>query len=91
VIEAADPADRLPLTGDVTWIDRAADAPAADASALIAAVTNLHLPDVPGVAYVAGEARAVQAIRSVLVSRHGWPRRAVHTKPFWSPGKRGME
>jgi len=26
-----------------------------------------------------------------LVSERGWPRRSVLVKPFWAPGKRGME
>jgi hypothetical protein len=26
-----------------------------------------------------------------LVRERGWPRRSVLTKPFWTPGKRGMD
>ncbi|GAA1008581.1 hypothetical protein Aple_062600 [Acrocarpospora pleiomorpha] len=43
------------------------------------------------VAYVAGEARTVQMVREHLVRERGWSRRAVLTKPFWTPGKIGME
>ncbi|MEO3828389.1 SIP domain-containing protein [Actinomadura sp. B10D3] len=39
----------------------------------------------------AGEARTVQAVRAHLVRERGWPRRSVLVKPFWTPGKRGME
>jgi NADPH-dependent ferric siderophore reductase len=58
---------------------------------LVAAVEGLDLPAEPGRAYVAGEARTVQAVRQHLVRERGWPRRSVLTKPFWTPGKRGME
>ncbi|WP_245668028.1 SIP domain-containing protein [Actinomadura macra] len=38
-----------------------------------------------------GEARTVQAVRAHLVGDRGWPRRSVLVKPFWTPGKRGLE
>ncbi|MEU7874818.1 siderophore-interacting protein [Dactylosporangium sp. NPDC049140] len=82
VVVEAGPADRLALDGNVTWAPR---------DGLIDAVRLLDLPPEPGQAYVAGEARAVQAVRQHLVRDRGWPRRSVLTKPFWTPGKRGME
>jgi NADPH-dependent ferric siderophore reductase len=88
VIEADTPADRLPV--DLTWRFRAG-ASAASSAALVAAVRELELPAEPGVAYVAGEAPTVQAVHSHLVRDRGWPRRSVITKPFWTPGKKGME
>lgn len=88
VIEAGTRSDRLPV--DLTWRFREG-APAASSATLVRAVRELELPDEPGVAYVAGEARTVQAVRSHLVSERGWPRRSVVTKPFWTPGKTGME
>ncbi|WP_425588389.1 SIP domain-containing protein [Streptomyces tremellae] len=48
-------------------------------------------PGPGGIAYVAGEARDVQAVRRVLVQEAGWDRRAVLTKPFWTPGSKGMD
>ncbi|WP_374195779.1 SIP domain-containing protein [Streptomyces sp. ISL-24] len=48
-------------------------------------------PEPGGVAYVAGEARTAQAVRQLLVREFGWDRRPVLTKPFWTPGKRGLE
>jgi NADPH-dependent ferric siderophore reductase len=78
-------ADRLPLPhGDrLDWSLRA-DGSLADAVR--------HLAPAPdGIAYVAGEARTVQQVRQVLVREAGWDRRSVLTKPFWAPGKRGME
>jgi NADPH-dependent ferric siderophore reductase len=77
VIEAA---DRLPLPREVTWTDD-----------LLATLRGLDLPDRPGVAYLAGEARACQAARRHLVQDRGWPRRSAIVKPFWTPGKRGMD
>ena len=88
VIEAGTPADRLPV--DLTWRFREG-APAASSATLVEAVRALDLPDAPGTAYVAGEARTVQAVRDHLVRERGWPRRSVVTKPFWTPGKKGME
>lgn len=92
VLEARDEAARLPLPGRarVTWVDRGA-APAAGSAALLGALSTAALPDAPGVAYVAGEARTCQAVRTHLVRDRGWPRRSVIVKPFWTPGKRGME
>ena len=88
VIEADAPADRLPI--DLTWRFREG-ASAASSSTLVQAVRELDLPDEPGTAYLAGEARTVQAVRAHLVRERGWPRRSVITKPFWTPGKTGME
>jgi len=91
-IEVADPQDRLPLprSAELAWSYRG-DAPAAASASLVAAVQKLDLPEQPGVGYVAGEARACQAVRDHLVRERGWPRRSVLVKPFWAPGKRGME
>ncbi|MCO6006313.1 siderophore-interacting protein [Actinoallomurus purpureus] len=88
VIEVDTPEDRLPV--DLTWRYREG-APAASSATLVAAVRDLDLPDEPGTAYVAGEARTVQAVRDVLVRERAWGRRSVLTKPFWTPGKQGME
>lgn len=38
-----------------------------------------------------GEARTVQAVRAHLVGERGWPRRSVQVKPYWTPGRRGMD
>lgn len=74
---------RLPHGDRLDWSLRA-DGSLADAVR--------HLAPAPdGIAYVAGEARTVQQVRQVLVREAGWDRRSVLTKPFWAPGKRGME
>jgi NADPH-dependent ferric siderophore reductase len=72
--------DRLPLPREVTWTDR-----------LLDTIQTLDLPGEPGVAYLAGEARACQAVRRHLTHDRGWPRRATIVKPFWAPGKRGLD
>ncbi|WP_399892950.1 siderophore-interacting protein [Streptomyces sp. BBFR51] len=84
-IEMATAADRLPLAGGdrLDWVLRGE-------TSLPDAVRRLA-PEPGGIAYVAGEARDVQAVRRVLVQEAGWGRRAVLTKPFWTPGKKGME
>jgi NADPH-dependent ferric siderophore reductase len=59
--------------------------------ALVEALRTLALPDVPGTAYLAGEAKTIQALRRQLVDERGWSRGSILTKPFWTPGKRGMD
>jgi NADPH-dependent ferric siderophore reductase len=81
--------DQLPLPGDVHWHYRHGRSAASSAS-LLRAVRDTGLPG-PGTAYLAGEARTIQALRSHLMRDRGWPRRAIITKPFWTPGKKGME
>jgi NADPH-dependent ferric siderophore reductase len=85
VIEAgAD--DRLSFTrsDETLWVEPGADQ-------LLSAVRALDIPVEPGVAYVAGHAGRCQAIRRHLMNERGWPRRAVRIKPFWAPGKRGLD
>ncbi|MHC3468277.1 siderophore-interacting protein [Streptomyces sp. 7R007] len=84
-VETRTPADRLPLrhADRLDWLTRGA-------SSLPDAVRRLA-PAPGGIAYVAGEARTVQQVRQVLVREAGWDRRAVLTKPFWAPGKKGLE
>jgi NADPH-dependent ferric siderophore reductase len=77
IIEAE---DRLPLPRELTWTNN-----------LLDGLRALDLPVEPGVAYLAGEARACQAARRHLVQDRGWPRKATVVKPFWTPGKRGMD
>lgn len=91
-VETAAKDDRLPLprADELTWSERG-DRPAASSDALVESVRGLALPSEPGIAYVAGEARTVQAVRAHLVRDRGWPRRSVLVKPFWTPGKKGME
>ncbi|MER6074211.1 siderophore-interacting protein [Streptomyces sp. NPDC001817] len=92
VVEVAGPPDRLPLprSGQLRWCFRG-DAGAAASGSLVAAVRELDLPGEPGIAYLAGEARTCQAVRDHLVRERGWPRRSVLVKPFWTPGRRGLD
>jgi NADPH-dependent ferric siderophore reductase len=89
ILEVDEPGDQLSLHGDVRWHYRHGRSAASSAS-LLRAVRDTDLPR-PGTAYLAGEARTIQALRSHLTRDRGWPRRAVITKPFWTPGKKGME
>ena len=87
IIETDRPEERLPLprTGEVRWIHR--DGP----DRIVATLRAVDLPGEPGVAYVAGEARTCQAVRRHLTAERAWPRTAVVIKPFWTPGKRGLD
>ncbi|MEU4241250.1 siderophore-interacting protein [Actinoplanes sp. NPDC026619] len=95
-LEVDSPEDRIELTPgqnpnwDLDW-DYRHGRSAASAPTLVAAVRRLDLPPEPGVAYLAGEARTIQLIRRHLVDERGWPRRNVRTKPFWTPGRKGLD
>jgi NADPH-dependent ferric siderophore reductase len=90
VVEAGEPAGRLPLDRPLRWQYRDGQS-AASSQGLLEALAGLQLPSEPGVAYLAGEAKTIQLLRRHLVTERGWPRRAVITKPFWTPGKRGLD
>ena len=94
VLEAEDASARLTLPDDprlrVHWVDRGLG-PTPNPDRLVRALGEMDLPQSPGTAYVAGEARTCQAVRAYLMREHGWPRRNIRVKPFWAPGKRGME
>jgi NADPH-dependent ferric siderophore reductase len=90
LIEVDGPSGRLPLARDVPWLFRDGR-PAVASASLLEAARRLELPNQPGAAYLAGEARTVQLLRRHFVAERGWPRQAVRTKPFWAPGKRGLD
>lgn len=90
VLEVEGPDDHLRLARELTWIHRSSGS-AASSESLLDAVRALDLPEEPGIAYLAGEAKTIQLLRSHLVGERGWPRRNVVTKPFWTPGKVGMD
>jgi NADPH-dependent ferric siderophore reductase len=93
-LEVDGPDERLDLGKDESWDLRWSyrrGRPAASARTLVSAVRDLDLPTEPGMAYLAGEARTIQLVRRHLVEERGWPRRNVRTKPFWSPGRRGLD
>ncbi len=90
VHQANTEADHIDLPRPLTRITRHG-ASAASSQQLVDAVTALDLPDPPGAAHLAGEARTIQMIRTHLVNDRGWNRRDIITKPFWTPGKRGMD
>lgn len=75
---------------DLRWSYRQGRS-AASAQTLVDAVRELDLPAEPGMAYLAGEARTIQLVRRHLVEERHWPRRNVRTKPFWTPGRTGLD
>lgn len=93
VIEVDGTADRLtiPRGDELSWLYR--DGRSAENSAgLLAAARGLELPDTPGFLYLAGEAKTCAAIRRHFIDDRGWPAKTTMTvKPFWTPGKRGLE
>ncbi|PRY41600.1 siderophore-interacting protein [Umezawaea tangerina] len=92
VIEVDSPEERLELGSGATleWSYRRGRS-AASSETLVEAVRGLELPAEPGRAYLAGEARTIQLVRRHLVEERNWPRRNVLTKPFWTPGRKGMD
>ncbi|ROO84016.1 siderophore-interacting protein [Actinocorallia herbida] len=90
VVETGDPADRLPLDADVTWLDRGTDS-AHDSARLVEAVAALSDLKPGTIAYLAGEAKTCQSVKRHLLHDRSWPRRDIVVKPFWTPGKRGMD
>ena len=90
VVESAVAADYLPLGRPLKQVERG-DASAKDSVVLADALRALRLPDDPGVAYLAGEARTIQTLRKILITERGWDRRDIRTKPFWTPGRTGLE
>jgi NADPH-dependent ferric siderophore reductase len=93
VIEVVGPEAHLPMAraDELTWHHRG-DAPAVRSPGILDALEHLDLPDEPGTAYVAGEAQTCVAVRQHLIKQRGWPSRgAIIVKPFWTPGKKGLE
>ncbi|RJL35692.1 siderophore-interacting protein [Bailinhaonella thermotolerans] len=91
VLEGETPEHDLPLPGTppLRRVHRHG-APAFASPVLLAAVAELDLPGNAGAAYVAGEARTCRLVRDFLVRERNWPRASIKTKPFWTPGKRGL-
>lgn len=88
--ETADGHLDLPRDADLVRVQRDGASPS-PSQALVEALRVLDLPDEPGTAYLAGEAKTIQATRRHLIDDRGWPRTAIRTKPFWTPGKRGLD
>jgi NADPH-dependent ferric siderophore reductase len=80
VLEASSPAGEIPLPRKLSW---------AHDGQLLDAVRDL--PATEGTVYIAGEARTCQAIRQHFLRDRRWPRGSIVVKPFWTPGRRGMD
>jgi NADPH-dependent ferric siderophore reductase len=89
IVEVPGPADEQELataaSAGLTWLHRL-DRPAGDPSALVSAVTGAALPAGHGHAYLAGEARAVLALREALAAR-GLAPEQISAKAYWGLGR----
>lgn len=85
LLEVPEAADEYPVNAAVTWLPRDGR-PAGDAAALVRAVTETPLPEGHGHAYLAGEARAVLALRDALTARGVAPEQ-VSPKAYWGLGR----
>ncbi|MEV4351978.1 siderophore-interacting protein [Actinoplanes sp. NPDC049596] len=90
VFEAATPADEVPLPAPTfRWVHRG-QASAVASRIFLRAVQDLELPPAPGAAYIAGESDTCRLLQRHLIEQRGWPRRAVHPQPQWSPNHPGF-
>ncbi len=93
ILEVPGPQDEQPLTApaevSLTWLHRGGG-PAGQPGALAAAAGQVPVPAVDGHAYLAGEARAVLALREVLTGR-GLDQGQVSPKAYWGRGKANAE
>jgi NADPH-dependent ferric siderophore reductase len=90
-IDSASDRLTLPRSGELSWAYRDG-IPAESSAGLLAAARGLELPDQPGFLYLAGEAKTCAAIRRHFIDERGWPAKtSMIVKPFWTPGKRGLE
>lgn len=90
VHQATTEVDHIDLPRPLTRIARHGT-PAASSGQLVDASLPSPFPTLRGAAYLVGEARTIQMIRSHLVNDHSRNRRDTVTKPFWTPGERGMD
>jgi NADPH-dependent ferric siderophore reductase len=92
-IEVDGPGDQLalPRGDELAWHHRAGGS-AENSAGLLAAARALNLPETPGFLYLAGEAKTCAAVRRHFLDDRGWPAKtSMAVKPFWTPGKRGLE
>lgn len=84
LVEVDGPADELPLTSpgqlEVVWVHRGAGP---DDRLLVGAVERLEKPSGRVAAFVHGEAVAVRALRTLLLSEWGVPREDLSLSPYW--------
>ena len=89
IVQVGDVADRRALASRanvrVEWLT--ADSASAE-NALVNATRALKLPAGEGYAWAAGEARAIAAVRRVLVEEQGLDRHHVRAAAYWKQGAR---
>jgi len=94
LLETESAHERLPMptTSELSWVVRGAR-PTGDIGPLTDALRSVAptlTPAAERTAYLAGEARAIKALRAILLEQ-GWSSRDILVKPFWMPGKKGLE
>jgi NADPH-dependent ferric siderophore reductase len=89
-LEVPEPADEQDLASpaqvSISWLPRAAGAPAGDPAALAAALQAVELPPGTGHCYLFGEAKVVLRLREVLAGR-GLADGQVSAKAYWGRGR----
>ena len=87
VIEVASAAEELPLVSradlSVVWVHNTLPG---DATALMAAVRTLALPDGEGYAWAGGEFHMIRELREHLLAERGLPRANLRAASYWRHG-----
>lgn len=92
-MEGESPDDQLPALPNghtLPWVYRQGLL-ASPSQGLVDAMHRLALPPEPGLAYLAGETQTCLALRDYLLRERGWPKERVRVKPYWEPGRTGLE
>jgi NADPH-dependent ferric siderophore reductase len=91
VLESNSPEDDIPIprSKELLRVYRNGDSAVAS-KYLISAISELDLPESPGIAYIAGELKTCQKVFHHLLRDCNWPRSSIKVKPFWGMGKRGL-
>ncbi|MEU1407799.1 siderophore-interacting protein [Streptomyces sp. NPDC005728] len=100
-VDSLDDELSMPEHVDVSWLPRPrpvlgglasrATPPPIPGAPLLEPMYGLELPESGGSAHLTGEARTIPAVRAHLIRERGWSRRSITTKPYWTPGKTGLD
>lgn len=85
ILQVADTGDQRTFQSEATLIVQWVSKP----EELISAVHALQLPDGEGYAWCAGEARAMAAVRRLLVEEKGHPSHNIRAAAYWKNGASG--
>lgn len=91
ILESNSPEEDIPIPRSQELLRVYRNGASAVASkSLVSAISELNLPESPGIAYIAGELKTCQKALDHLLRDRGWPRSSIIVKPFWAIGKRGL-